>query len=69
MLSPRLEEWIIGASKEAKVNMNDYGLGSDPNQLHRMINRRIDNLKRLLCDIEGKSKRIMTLKNIINNKR
>lgn len=66
ILSPRLEEWIIEAAKEANIDMNRYGLSNDPNQLHRIINRRINNLKRLICDIEDRSRRIITLKKILN---
>jgi len=62
ILSPRLEEWIIGASKEVKISMNRYGLPKDGNKLHKVINSNLDKFERLLEDLIDKSGRFLALK-------
>ncbi|MBC7108931.1 MAG: hypothetical protein H5T41_09165 [Methanomassiliicoccales archaeon] len=62
LLSPRLEEWIVEASKEAKVSLNRYGLPRDGNDLHKVINSNLDKFERLLEDLIDKSGRFLALK-------
>ncbi|MCX9012063.1 MAG: hypothetical protein OIN66_13195 [Candidatus Methanoperedens sp.] len=38
VLCPRLEDWVLKAAKEVKVDVEDYGLPDDAEELHRIIN-------------------------------
>jgi len=62
VISPRLEEWIIRAAKEAKVNMHKYGLPGDGNKLHKLINSELSRFERLLGELINKSGRISFLR-------
>ena len=62
VISPRLEEWIIEAAKEAKVNMHKYGLPEDGNKLHKLINSELSRFERLLGELINKTGRISFLR-------
>ncbi len=62
ILSPRLEEWIIEASKEAKITMSKYGLPRDGNKLHKVINSNLDKFEKLLDELINKSEKLLALK-------
>lgn len=62
LLSPRLEEWIIEASKEAKISMDKHGLPRDGNKLHKVINNNLDKFERFLDELIDKSERLYALK-------
>lgn len=62
VISPRLEEWIIKAAKEAKVNMRKYGLSEDGDKLHKLINSELSRFERLLGELINKSGRIFFLR-------
>lgn len=63
MLCPRLEEWILKASEEAKKDVSDYGLPKDANSLHKRLSIRKDRQKfRSLIDVvRQKSQLIQSL--------
>jgi len=61
ILRPALEEWILDASKEAKIDPQEYGLPKDPTKLHQQINIQIDKFQKLVQDL-AKSKRLKTLR-------
>lgn len=65
ILSPRLEEWIIEASKEVKINMDKYGLSRDGNKLHKVINSNLDKFEKLLDELIDKSERFLALKSYL----
>jgi hypothetical protein len=56
ILCPRLEEWILKATQEASVNIQDYGLPNGANQLHQIINTRVEAFEKLIKVLRGKSK-------------
>lgn len=67
-LSPRLEEWIIKAANEARINLGDYGLSGDPDKLHDILSsssshalRKFENLLKDLV----RTKKLRTLKDFI----
>jgi len=62
VLRPRLEEWILGAAKEANVDLKTYNLPNEAVKLHEQINIQINNFQKLLEDIKDKSNRIKSLK-------
>ena len=62
ILSPRLEEWIIEASKESKINLKKHNLPKDGNKLHKIINLNLERFEGLLDELIEKSERIRILK-------
>jgi hypothetical protein len=63
IVKPRLEEWLIKTAAGAGVSMEEFGLSSNPNELHREITSRIPALEKLiqrLCEL--KEKRIVHLR-------
>jgi len=65
VLCPRLEEWILKAAREAKVNTQDYGLPNEAHRLHEIINTRVESLEKLIKSIKGESKMLKTLEGFI----
>lgn len=61
VLCPRLEEWIIEASREASLDLNSYNLPTNPNQLHEIINLRINRFRQLVQDLVQRSNRVRAL--------
>ena len=61
VLCPRLEEWIVEAAREARINLNEYGLPSDPRKLHEVINLGIKRFRDLVEDLMKQSNRVKEL--------
>jgi len=61
ILRPRLEDWILDASKEANIDPTKYSLPKEPTKLHQQINIQIDKFQELIKDL-AKSKRLKELK-------
>lgn len=61
VLCPRLEEWVIEASREANIGLRRYGLPSDPDELHETINIRIERFQRLVRELRKRSNRVKAL--------
>jgi len=61
VLRPRLEDWILDASREANIDPEKYSLPNDPTKLHQQINIQIDKFQKLVKDL-AKSKRLRELK-------
>jgi len=67
MLCPRLEEWIIAASREAGVNLSKYNLSTNADMLHEVININLGKFESLLDELKVKSKRVKKLANCISS--
>lgn len=68
MLSPRLEEWILNACKEANISPWHYNLPDDPDKLHGIININIRGLVNLLDHLLLiESNRLQHLKKIFHD--
>ena len=67
MLSPRLEEWLVRAAKEAGVKLSDFGFESDNGiQLHSEINQRLGSLEKLVVELLlRKSPRLLALQALL----
>jgi len=66
VICPRLEEFIIEACKESKINPRKFGLPLDPAQFHRKVNSRLRNFKMLLETLlKVKNRRMKILRKII----
>jgi hypothetical protein len=63
-----LEEWILRAAQELGINVEDYGLPNKANQLHKVINTKIENLVRLLENRKRQSKMLKTLEGFVKSK-
>jgi|Deesub1362B_J571_1020462.scaffolds.fasta_scaffold05732_4 hypothetical protein len=62
VLCPRLEEWILEAAKEAKIDLRKYGLPRDVERFHREVSVGLVKFERLISDLKGHSERIEMLK-------
>lgn len=60
-IQPYLEEWIVDACDEAKINIRDYNLPKDPISLHNIINSNLKILKKLLEDLLNNNCRVKKL--------
>ena len=66
VLCPKLEDWIIAAVRDAVLSIEDYGLPSNPNRLHDVINNDASKLERLLDDLlSANSSRILRLQTLL----
>jgi len=61
VICPRLEEWILGAAREADIDPERYNLPNDPVRLHAQINIQIDKFEKLVKGLV-KSTRLKELK-------
>ncbi len=52
ILCPRLEEWLLWLAERSGVRPNKFGLPEDPDELHKVINKRQDSLKKLLASLK-----------------
>jgi len=69
VLCPRLEEWVLKATKEAKIDIKRYNLPDDSEHLHKVINLNIDKFEKLIKDLKGKSKMMKALEKSIKERR
>ena len=67
ILCPKLENWIIEASHEANINISEYKLPDDPDELHRIINLNLDKFEKLVSKLKQISNRVRTLQNYLRN--
>ena len=65
VLCPRLEEWVLKATKEAQIDIKRYNLPDDGEHLHKEININIDKFEKLIKDLRGKSRQIKALEKSI----
>ena len=61
VLCPRLEDWVLNVTKEAKIDVSEYGLPNDPNKLHEALNIKLDKFRDLIDKIKQKSEMLKTL--------
>ena len=63
ILKGKLEDWIICVCKKQKVNLTNFGLPNKPNDLHDVINYKLQNFSRLIDElIKLRSPAIIKLK-------
>jgi hypothetical protein len=65
VLCPRLEDWILEATKEAKVDIKRYNLPTDGDELHKTINTKIGRFEELIDNLRKKSKMMKVLEKFI----
>lgn len=67
VISPRMEEWLVQSAKNAALKMTDFGFEDDNGlHLHREINQRLDNVRRLIeALVAAKSPRVLRLQSLI----
>ena len=68
VICPRLEEWLTDSAKEVNIDLANrrYNLPRNPVSLHRVINRDLRKLNRLIDDlIAAQSPRILKLKELL----
>ncbi len=68
VLCPRLEEWLLKATKDAQIDIKRYNLPDDSEHLHKEINLNIDKVEKLIKDLKVKSKMMKALKKSIKER-
>ncbi|MGC8696642.1 MAG: hypothetical protein ACP5UD_09605 [Conexivisphaera sp.] len=53
VLRPRLEGWVLRACKLCGVEPEKFGLSGKEDDLHRVINSKLDNFRRLLDELRN----------------
>ncbi|MCH8870874.1 MAG: hypothetical protein IIC85_14265 [Chloroflexi bacterium] len=67
LICPELEGWILRAVRDSGLRMDTYNLPDRSTALKRVINARLDNLSRLLADLnDADSPRLHRLKELLN---
>jgi hypothetical protein len=62
-----LEDWIIYICKKAGIKLADFGLPEKPNDLHDVINQRINKFENLIDHLkDNKNAEINQLKDWLN---
>ena len=51
ILKVKLEDWIIAACSNSKIQISEFGLPSRPNELHDLINYRLPAFERLIDEL------------------
>jgi len=70
VLCPRLEEWILGCSDEAGIDVRNYNLPNNGLKFHERINANLQNFEKLLKDPNfRKSCRLKTFKKWLRAKK
>ncbi len=70
IVKPKLEDWIIGIAHSKGINLEDYELSNDPDELHKLINFRISKFQELLHKlIKLRSPALLNAIKILNDKR
>lgn len=68
VLKGKLEDWIISICNDHHINISTFGLPEQPNDLHDVINQRINKLEILINHLlEMKNLRIVKLKTWLNS--
>ena len=68
VICPRLEEWLTDSAKEVNIDLANrrYNLPRNPVALHRVINRDLRKLERLIEDLlAAQSPRILKLQELL----
>lgn len=65
ILCPRLEDWILEASREVSIDLKRYNLPNDSRKLHQQINIQIENFQKLVEDLKSESNRLKELKRLL----
>ena len=67
-IQPYLEEWILNACNDARVNIREYNLPNDPISLHHVINSNLNKLERLLEELLNRNCRVKKLRDDIQSR-
>ena len=67
VLCPKLEDWVLKNAVEADIDVTEYGLPNHAIGLHRIINRRLDEFKRLVANLKGHG-RMEVLERLLKSK-
>ena len=67
VLCPRLEEWVLKAARIAGVRPEEYGLPGNGDELHRVINLRVDKFTLLVSDLRARSGMIRCLERLLRD--
>lgn len=64
LICPKLEDWILSAARIAKVDVKEYNLPDDPDELHEVVNFNLEKFRKLVRDLANTA-RLQALKSLI----
>lgn len=67
VVRPRLEGWVLRASRLSRINPADYGLPTDEASLCTLINYRLDSFRRLIQKLYSVSDCAQLLGNLLSD--
>jgi hypothetical protein len=68
ILCPNLEVWILNATRDAEINIKNYNLPDNADELHKILNTKIGKFTNLLQTlIKEKSRMLKTLEDFIKS--
>ncbi|MEI9919581.1 MAG: hypothetical protein WDO14_12350 [Bacteroidota bacterium] len=68
VICPRLEDWIVEVCHNADVKLSDYSLASNPKDLAKEINYKLDKFDRLIAALlVAKSPELLHLQSLLKN--
>lgn len=65
MLYPKLEDWVLEAAKSSGIRLRNYNLPSNPDELHEIINFKLNRFRQLVHDLKQSSERIRILQSYL----
>jgi len=67
ILKPRLEEWIIATTRNCNIEMEPFGLDSNPHHLHSIINTSLDLFMELIVFLKDviRAQSVLLLKRLL----
>ncbi len=66
VLCPRLEEWVLKVARDEGVDVSDYNLPNNADQLHKVINSKLRDFENLLSSLKAaNSDALLALENFI----
>ncbi len=65
IIKPNLAEWILEVSKKNKIDVKVYGFSRDPTEFHNEINQKLEDFRKLICDLKENSREIAELEKVI----
>ncbi|MCK4307825.1 hypothetical protein KAW50_06345 [candidate division WOR-3 bacterium] len=65
VLCPRLEEWVLEAARESDINVTNYALPEDADELHKKVNIKLGKFTNLIHKLKVESERVKNLKRLL----
>ena len=67
VLRPRLEEWLVSIAEESQTNLSEFGLPDDGHHLSKVINQKLEHVKKFLSESKPKSETLKILESLLKS--